>query len=73
MEITMPEGLSTIFEEVASQNKWQISCSGYGCGSAEYEVDGIDLTTIHNALCAKVREDVCDLQDEGEDDANDNQ
>jgi hypothetical protein len=67
MEITMPEGLCELFEALARQNKWQVSCSGYGCGSAEYDVDGTDLTTIHHALCAKIREDVCILQDEGED------
>jgi hypothetical protein len=70
MEITMSEGLCELFEELARQNKWQISGSGYGCGSTEYDVDGTDLTTIHNALCAKIREDVCAV---GEDDADDNQ
>lgn len=58
MFITMPEGLTDLFEGACVKFNWQATAVGFGCGSAEYEVDGVDLATIHDVLCQTVREQV---------------
>jgi hypothetical protein len=61
--ITMPESLASFFETEISRQDVTWSSVGAGLGSVEFEVEGITIEQLREAMAQAVREAIAEVED----------